>query len=186
MLIDLRDERNRPVLRLEVDPDRAPTLVRFGAPSTQHAVPQTAGDADPTELQAAAAPRTLTLDWDRAWDDGASLRRCPLCACDELYRRRVVPRVTLFAVVALGGVAGLMLARSGLLYAGAALAGVIALADLWVLLRFRPMLRCYRCGAAYRGLPLRRHHKSWDASTAKRAGAVTPPWLQTPVAKPAD
>ncbi|MEM9295743.1 MAG: hypothetical protein AAGA57_08075 [Planctomycetota bacterium] len=176
MLIDLRDARNRPVLRLDVDLDRPPTLVRIAARSATADAPP---DATPPP------EKTLSLDWDRALDDAGSLRRCPICGGEHLYRRRVVPRVTLFLIVALGGAAGLMLAHSGLTYAGVTLAAVIAAADLWVLLRFRPVLRCYRCGATYQGVPLRPRHKPWDPTTAKSAGRVQPPWLD-PADTPAD
>lgn len=146
MQLQVRDRARRPIGTATVDPAARPTRVRVHG--------------------ADGAAQEVFLDWERALDDAGRLRSCVACGCQHLYRRRTLPRFAPFALVlaAAGVVAGILGYSSDPLV----LAGLVALLALdgAVLLLARTELACYRCGTSYRGTPVARQHRPWDARVA--------------------
>ncbi len=190
MRIDVRErggdnpsERKNPWLgRIDVDPNDRPNLVRLPAP-TDRPHPGDArdrgadGDAGGAEANAAGddagSPRSLSvfLNWEGALDDAGQLRKCVLCDCDRLYRRKVLPQVTPFvvllafagAIVGLLGYSGNPLMLPGLV--------VLLVIDIATLGFARERLVCYRCGSVYSKLRIARYHRRWNRTEAERVGA---------------
>ena len=143
----LRDNASRPPVKVEVDLDHPPAVIR----PAQH-----------PEL-----PHPLSLDWDRAVDDHRHLRRCPVCRCPDLYARKPVPQVTGFLGVILAALIAMVLFGFGqVIPATIALVTVIAV-DLLILFIARRFLVCYRCRTQFRRLRVPRHHPRWDVAVAE-------------------
>ena len=157
MRIEIHDRRRRTRVRVYVDPARPPARVPLAG---------RAGSADP------AGP-ALVLDWNQTLDDAGRLRRCPVCGGDRLYRRRAVPRLTLFAVVLATGVAVLLLTYGPAL-SRPVVAGLILLlaADLAIWHFVPEEVGCYRCRARFSGTPVPRQLKTWSADAVPEAPAV--------------
>ncbi len=111
----------------------------------------------------------LFLDWEGSLDDAGRLRRCPVCGGANLFRRRSVPAVTPFVIVL--AFAGMVLALLGYADDPRVLVGlvVVLLTDVALLVLARTFLVCYRCRSRFRGIPVARQHRSWDAAEAARA-----------------
>ena len=156
MRIDLKDVEGRPRLTLHVD----------------RAKPTTVARADDGRGPA------ITLDWDRAFDDEGHLRHCPVCGCPDLYVRKQVPQLTVFALVLVAAVIAMIFFGTGLNRPAVVVLLVVLAADVAIYLFAPRMLVCYRCGSEYRDLPLARGRRRWDAAVAERyrkpAAAATP------------
>ena len=152
MQIRLRDLERRPAGTAEVDPVARPPRVEVRATD--------------------GSVREAFLDWEQALDDADRLRACVACRCPELYRRRTPIWFTPFALVL--AAAGLVAAVTGHSSDPLVLAALVALVviDVAVLAFVPTRLVCYRCGTAYSGMPIARHHRRWDAATAARVAAA--------------
>jgi hypothetical protein len=126
-------------------------------------------------LGKAGQERELFLDWERAIDDGGHLRKCILCGCDTLYRSRSMPRLTVIVVVLALSVVAVGLAGYGTPPTLVAALVVVTAIDVVVWLRSEWRLTCYRCRSTFRGMPLARYHRSWDARTQRRIDGANQP-----------
>lgn len=148
MRIELRDSSKRRLARLELDEGARPARVP---------VPGLANDLFPR--------------WEGAVDDAGSLRRCVVCGCDHLYRRRNLPQVTpLIAALAFSGAVVVILGYTASPLATALLV-VLLVADLFILFFSERQLGCYRCGAIYTAIRIARFHRPWDRGVAEKVGA---------------
>lgn len=148
MRIELRDPGSRRVARIEVDQQARPA--RIAVPGASH---------------------DLFPRWEGAVDDGGSLRRCVVCGCDRLYRRRNLPQVTpVIAVLAFSGAVVAILGYAASPLATAALV-VLLVADLFILLFSERQLGCYRCGAIYSATRIARFHRPWDRAVAEKVAS---------------
>ena len=146
MRIELRDSNGRRLSRVEIDERARPARVEL--PGGHPLFPR----------------------WDEALDDSGALRRCVVCGCEQMYRRKNFPQVTPFVVVlALSGAAATIL---GLVQNPLILVGLAALLvlDVAVLILARTRLNCYACGAVYGNLRIARYHPQWDRAAAERIG----------------
>lgn len=109
--------------------------------------------------------------WEGAVDDAGSLRRCVVCGCDGLYRRRNLPQVTpLIAVLAFSGAVVAILGYAASPLATAFLI-VLLVFDLMILFFSERQLGCYRCGAIYTGIRAARFNRPWDRAVAEKIAA---------------
>lgn len=94
--------------------------------------------------------------------------RCICCAGDELYVRKDFPqRLGVWLVVAVAILSFYLFGRGQLAWALGVLVALV-IVDL-VIYRWVPTLTvCYRCKAAYHGLPLNPKHKGFDLATAEK------------------
>jgi hypothetical protein len=115
------------------------------------------------------------LDWERAIDDAGQLRKCVLCGCDTLYRNRSTPRLTVIVAVLALSVVAVGLAGYVTPWALVATLLVVAAVDLVLWLRSEWRLTCYRCRSTFRGMPIARYHRGWDARTQRRIDAADQP-----------
>lgn len=148
MMLEARDPHDRRMLgRASIDPGERPPVVR---------------------LTNNGEPHELFLDWEGSLDDAGRLRRCPVCGCANLFRQRSVPAVTPFVIVL--AFAGMVLALLGYADDPRVLVGlvVVLLTDVALLLLARTFLECYRCRSRFRGIPIARQHRRWDAALADR------------------
>ncbi len=158
MRIEPRDASGRRLARIEVD-ERA----------------------RPTRVQVPGVTHDVYLRWDGALDDAASLRRCVLCGCGDVYVRKNFPQVTPFVIVlAFSGAAVALLGYSTnpVLYA---LLAVLLGVDVLSLLLSERQVVCYGCGAVYTRLRVARYLRPWDRTIAERI-AKAPPELPTALA----
>ncbi len=144
MHIDIRNDQRRHLFRAEVDLRQRPSVVK---------------DRGGQEVY---------LQWDQAVDDEGYLRRCPICACRDLFVRKDFPQVTAFASVVLAAVVSLVLVGFRRI-----LASVIVLITLicvdGAIFFFAPRcLVCYQCRSTFRRLPIRHRHPRWDPATEER------------------
>lgn len=149
MILEAREPQDRRMLgRASIEPGERPPVVRLSGPGESH---------------------ELFLDWEGALDDAGRLRRCPVCGCANLFRQRSVPAVTPFVIVL--AFAGTVLALLGYADDPRVLVGlvVVLLIDVAVLVLSRTFLVCYRCRSRFRGIPIARQHRGWDATEAGRA-----------------
>jgi hypothetical protein len=101
-------------------------------------------------------------------DGDGGLPACVLCGCPDLYRKKDFPHGPGLAILSLACLISFVtygLYEKWLTWAiliGTALFD--GLLYLWV----GDVVVCYRCGAQYRGLPVRREHGPHDLGTAER------------------
>lgn len=155
MRIEPRDASGRRLARIEVD---------------EH--------ARPARVQVPGVTHDVYLRWDGALDDAASLRRCVLCGCSDVYVRKNFPQVTPFVIVlAFSGAAVALLGYSTnpVLYA---LLAVLLAVDVLSLILSERQVVCYGCGAIYTRLRIARYLRPWDRTIAERI-AKSPPELPT-------
>lgn len=155
MRIELHNQR-RHVGAVEVDPDRPPYVVhvrdREGAVSEHY------------------------LEWERVLDDEGHLRRCPVCGCEELYKRSACPPLNGFIIVLLFGLASLSLwglSAAPLWLVLGMLAAVTVVNVLGSLFAPR-FLVCYRCRSSFHGVWISQDRREWDAATAEKYEPRTP------------
>jgi hypothetical protein len=111
---------------------------------------------------------TVSLDWDRALDDEQHLRHCPVCGCEDLYARKQVPQVTIFALLILAALAAIVIFGLGeAIWALIALALILGL-DLAIFYFAKRIMVCYDCLSEFRGMPIRRDQPAWDPAVAER------------------
>jgi hypothetical protein len=155
MRIEPRDASGRRLARIEVD---------------EH--------ARPARVQVPGVTNDVYLRWDGALDDAASLRRCVLCGCSDVYVRKNFPQVTPFVIVlAFSGAAVALLGYSTNPVLYASLAVLLAVDVLSLILSERQIV-CYGCGAIYTRLRIARYLRPWDRTIAERI-AKSPPELPT-------
>lgn len=145
MRIELRGPERRRLGRVELDEQARPA--RVAVPGVEH-------DFFP--------------QWDAAFDDSGSLRKCVACGGEHLYRRRNLPQVT--PVVAVLAFSGAMVSILGYAAHAAATALLVALlvADLLIITLAVRQLVCYRCGATHEGVRVARYHRPWDRTMAEK------------------
>jgi len=145
MRIELRGPERRRLGRVELDEQARPA--RVSVPGAEH-------DFFP--------------QWDAAFDDSGSLRKCVACGGEHLYRRRNLPQVT--PVVAVLAFSGAMVSILGYAAHAAATALLVTLlvADLLIITLAVRQLVCYRCGATHEGVRVARYHRPWDRTMAEK------------------
>lgn len=144
--IDLHNLKRERVTRVHVDPQHLPT--RISAPH---------GNGP-----------DIYLDWNQTLDDRGRLRRCPVCGCPDLYRRKDYPQVTGFAIIVLAAVVSVALWSYHLPRAALVILAVLILTDLLIFFFSPHSLVCYRCHSTYRKLPIDRRHPGWDSTVDER------------------
>ena len=92
--------------------------------------------------------------------EGAALRRCWICGCDQLYRQRDFNRKIGLAVVVVAAVFSVKTYGLSLLLA--------AIIDLILYTRLPQIAMCYHCEAIHRGFQLRDAIESYDLGTQER------------------
>ncbi len=142
MRIDVRNRQRQRLFTVEVDPAHPPTVVG-----------------------------SVHLNWDRALDDEGHLRRCPVCSCPEMFRRRRLPQLTAFVLVLAAAGAGMVLYGVGLAMWAVLLLAAVAVVDVLIFLFSRSVLVCYRCRSEFSGMPIGRQHAGWEASVGDRYAA---------------
>lgn len=110
----------------------------------------------------------MSLDWDRALDDNRRLRRCPVCGCPDLFVRKQVPQLTLFAAPIVAAIVAMVLYGFGMLWPALAVLAVVVLVDLGIFLYIPRVLECYRCHTQFRGMPISHRHPRWEKGLADR------------------
>ena len=146
MRIEIKDIHGKPRLTVHVDPAAPPTVVQA------------------TDQRGPA----VSLDWDRALDDQDRLRHCPVCSCPDLYLRKQVPQLTVFAlIVAAGCLASVFY---GLGHARPALLVLLLVVALDIIIWFTAprFLVCYRCRAEFHDTPVAARCGPWNARLAQR------------------
>jgi hypothetical protein len=156
MRIDLRNLQREPLFSVDVDLTAPPTLVQ------------------PPDDEAGHTERGIALDWDRAIDDEGHLRRCPVCGCPDLHRRKSLPRITAFVIVVVAAIAAMALAGIAEYAAALVVLLVLGSVDLAIYWLAQPMLVCYRCHSSFTGAPPGRHHEPWNRETAAQYEAPEP------------
>lgn len=155
MRIEPRDASGRRLARVELDERARPARIVLGS----------GGGGSTAEL---------FLRWDGALDDAASLRRCVVCGCPDLYVRKNFPQVTPFVVaLAFVGVAVAVLGYTANPVVFGLLAALLSV-DVAVLLVAQRQLVCYGCGSTYTALRIARYHRRWDRAVAERIGRSPP------------
>jgi len=147
MHIELRNQRRERQFAVDLDLDDPPAIVH--APS---------GDGRPVHL-----------DWDRAIDDEQHLRRCPVCGCGDLFKRKPLPQLTAFAVIVLAAIIAMVVHGIGdepMLALAVFIA--VTVVDIAIYLFTPRQLVCYNCRSAFSGLRIRRDHPRWDKSLGEQ------------------
>lgn len=150
MRIDLHDQARRHVMWVKVDP-RSPARVVQGR-----------GPHGRVQEQ--------YLEWDRAFDDEGNLRRCPVCGCEDLYRRSTAPPLTGFLMLLVVGLICLLLwgvsdAPVGLLV-GVLVA--LSIGNIVIMVLARQYSACYRCESRFFDVGIPRGRGEWQAAIAER------------------
>ena len=150
MKIYVHSEDGRSVGVAEVDAAAPPPVVRVVRPDGQS--------------------QECFLDWDRAFDDEHHLRKCPVCSCEMLYRKPVLPPLTGFIVVLVAGLVSLLLwgLNTTPLWLLWAAIGVIVAANIVIYLAGPEMLVCYRCQSRFGGVKISAGQGGWDAGAAQK------------------
>lgn len=146
MRLDIRDLDRRRVTSLEIQPGHLPAVIRSAADNGAQ----------------------IHLDWDGAFDDAGSLRRCPVCGCPDLFARRDIPPVTLFAVVVLAVIMAMVLVGMQQVLSAVVVFLVLLSVDILAYFFAARHLVCYRCRSEFRRLPVRSDHPGWDRALADR------------------
>jgi hypothetical protein len=149
MQIDLHDADRQRVCTVQVDPASPPGVVH--------------GKSGEEEV------REYFLDWDRAFDDEGHLRKCPVCGCTDLFRRRRMTPVTGFIAVLVVTAIALVLWGIGRppIIAVAAVLGFVVLGNLAIYLLAPHQLVCYRCHSVFSGLPVNEKYPEWSDTAAE-------------------
>jgi len=124
------------------------------------------------------------LDWSGAFDDEGHLRRCPICGCDQLFRKKTIPALNGFVVVlAVGLVCLALYGLSGAPWEWVVAALVaVAVVNFGIILFSPPFLGCYDCGSGFHQVPVAQGQQEWDGQVARshqRARAETDASIQT-------
>ena len=127
MRIHIKDNQGRPRLTVHIDPAQPPTVVQ----ATDHRGP------------------AISLSWDQALDDHGRLRRCPVCGCADLYRRKQVPQLTVFALIVAAALIAMVFYGFGLSGPALIVLALVLILDLLIYLYARRYLVCYRCGSEF-------------------------------------
>jgi len=161
MRIDLRNPKRERLFTVEVDPASPPTVVR-PVGSGGSGVAEALGSGGTGGVGGTGG--AVHLNWDRAIDDEQHLRRCPACACEDLYVRHEVPRLTAFVMIALAAVMAIVVLGLGRLHYALIVLGSVGLIDAGVYLFYSgKVMVCYRCRSEYRGMPIGREAKPWES-----------------------
>ena len=142
MRIEVRNRRRQRLFTVEVDPAHPPTIVG-----------------------------SVHLNWDRALDDEGHLRRCPVCTCPDLFRRRRLPQLTAFVLVLAAAAVGMVLYGVGLPLLALVVLVAVAIVDGLIFLFSRYVLVCYRCRSEFSGMPIGRQQAGWEVSIGERYAA---------------
>lgn len=169
MRIDVRDPgsdnptpwTNPRLGRIDVDTVARPNLVRL---------PTLPADGSPPAADRETGTERF-LNWDGALDDAGHLRKCLICGCDRLYRRKTLPQVTPFVVLL--AFAGAVIGLLGYSNNPVVLPGLVVLLviDIATLALASERLVCYQCGSVYSKLRIARYHRRWDRTEAERVRA---------------
>ena len=150
MRIDLHDDDRRHVMWVKVDPKSPARVVQGRGPDRR--------------------VQERYLEWDRAFDDEGNLRRCPVCGCEDLYRRSTSPPLTGFLMVLLVGLICLLLWGVSDAPVGLLVGVLVALSimNLVIIVMAQHYLACYRCESRFFDVGIPRGRGEWQAATAER------------------
>lgn len=125
--------------------------------------------ARPTELIDRVTGAASGLDWTEAVDDRNRLRRCPVCGCRDLFRRKDAPQRLGLALVILAVVASIVLfARHQVAWSLLVLVGMV-IVDFMVGCFFGQCLVCYRCRSEFRDTMVDPAvHHPWDLAIGEK------------------
>jgi hypothetical protein len=112
----------------------------------------------------------MSLNWDRALDDGGQLRHCPVCGCEDLYSHKPMPRLMVFVGILTLAIAAMLGYGLGGVWRNVAIVLLLLVLaiDLIVWQAVKRRLTCYRCKAEFSGLRLRPRQRGWDRLVAER------------------
>ena len=110
----------------------------------------------------------VRLDWHEAIGRQGDLRRCPVCACRELYVRKDFPHLVGLAMVVATAAVALFMFASGRVLGGMAVLGGVALTDMLLFPLTNRCLVCYRCRSEFRRVAIPRNHPGWDLATGEK------------------
>jgi hypothetical protein len=98
-----------------------------------------------------------------------ALTVCPACGCRDLFVRKDFPQKLGLTVVAVAGIAFLVLAaRPATFYLGVWVLVVAAALDAALFFFVRKITVCYRCRAEFRGRPLNPDHGPFELAVAEK------------------
>ena len=146
MKINLKNLKREPLFRAEVPNDKPASIVR-----------------DPENPK-----REIYLNWDSAFDDHGTLRRCPVCGCSELFARKDFPQVTGFVVVIIAALVSMYMVGIDQIIPAVAVLAIVVVIDLAVFFFTGKCLVCYRCRSEFRDTPIAEDHSGWDLPTGEK------------------
>lgn len=150
MKINLRNLKRERLFRAELENDKPASIVR-----------------DPEDPK-----REIYLNWDSAFDDNGTLRRCPVCGCRELFVRKDFPQVTGFVIVIVAALVSMFMMGLDQIIPAMAVLGIVVVIDLAVFFFTGKCLVCYRCRSEFRDTPIGDDHPKWDLPTGEKYGPV--------------
>lgn len=124
--------------------------------------------ARPATISLERTNRPIELQWEGAIDEQGRLRRCPVCGCREIFKRKDFPqRLGLLLVVGTIIAAVVLIALWQVLWAmGVLLAAVVV--DRIICVFTGECLVCYRCRSEFRGVTVDRSHEAWDLAIGEK------------------
>ena len=101
--------------------------------------------------------------------DATALTACPKCGCRDLFVRKDFPQKLGLGIVAVAGIAFLVLAaRPGTFYLGVWVLIGAALLDAVLWFFVGKVTVCYRCRAEFRGVPTDPRHGPFELAVAEK------------------
>ncbi|MEX2359286.1 MAG: hypothetical protein WEE51_13235 [Pirellulaceae bacterium] len=100
--------------------------------------------------------------------EGDRLKQCLVCPNGELYVRKDFPQHWGIAIVVVGIVGSSFCWFMHWIYATYGVLFATALADLLLFMCVENQLKCYRCGAEYRGISELEGHQPFELETHER------------------
>lgn len=112
--------------------------------------------------------RQIDLKWQNAVDEQGHLRRCVVCGCREIFKRRDFPqRFGLMLVIAAAVASVILLARGEALWSMAVLLAAVVI-DRVVYVFTKECLVCYRCRSEFREVVVDSSHEPWDLAIGEK------------------
>ncbi|MGH7214574.1 MAG: hypothetical protein ACREIT_07415 [Tepidisphaeraceae bacterium] len=97
------------------------------------------------------------------------LGECPSCGCRELFVRRDFPQKLGLGIVAVAGVAFLVLAaRPHTFHLGVGVLLCAIVIDAMLFLFVKKVTVCYRCRREFRGTPINPEHHGFELAVAEK------------------
>lgn len=122
----------------------------------------------PARARLRPADREIDLNWQNAVDEQGRLRRCVVCGCREIFRRRDFPqRFGLMLVIAAAIASVILLARGQALWSMCVLLAAVVI-DRIVYVFTKECLVCYRCRSEFRDVAIDASHEQWDLAIGEK------------------